>query len=142
MSAELIAILTLGVTLAGGQLGAVLWLTARMDRCFEKARADARTDVDAARAEMRSDMQQFRAEMRSDMEQFRAEMRSEMEQFRAEMRSDVDQLRTEMRSDSAQLRAEVRALETRVASVEQGQARLEGLVDGLREAIAGRAPAA
>ena len=36
----------------------------------------------------------------------------------------------------------MRALETRVASVEQGQARLEGLVDGLREAIAGRAPAA
>ena len=131
MSAELIAILTLGVTLAGGQLGAVLWLTARMDRCFEKARADARQDVAAARAETRS-----------DMEQFRAEMRSEMEQFRAEMRSDMEQLRTEMRSDSAQLRAEVRALETRVASVEQGQARLEGLVDGLREAIAGRAPAA
>lgn len=79
MSAELIAILTLGVTLAGGQLGAVLWLTARMDRCFEKARADARQDVDAARADAQSDMQQFSAETRSEMEQFRTEMRSDMQ---------------------------------------------------------------
>ena len=127
MSAELIAILTLGVTLAGGQLGAVLWFTARMDRCFEKARADAHADVDVARAEIRSDVDQLRTEMRSDS---------------AQLRADVQQVRTEMQSGLQQVRAEVRALETRVASVEQGQARLEGLVDGLREAIAGRAPAA
>ena len=42
------------------------------------------------------------------------------------------------RGDLQQLWSEVRALETRVAAVEQGQARIEGLIDGLREAISGR----
>ena len=47
-------------------------------------------------------------------------------------------LRTDLRADLQQVRADVRALETRVAAVEQGQARLEGLLEGLREAIVGR----
>ena len=36
------------------------------------------------------------------------------------------------------LRDDVRALESRVAAVEQRQARTEGLLEGLRDAIAGR----
>lgn len=95
MSPELIAVLAIGVTLAGGQLGTVLWLTARMDRSAQQLRA-----------EMQGSLQQFRAEMHADLQQ---------------------------------IRGDVRALETRVSSIEQGQARLEGLVDGLREALAGRA---
>ena len=50
----------------------------------------------------------------------------------------TQQTRSELRGDLQQLRSEVRALETRVAAVEQGQARIEGLIDGLREAISGR----
>ncbi len=84
MSPELIAVLAIGVTLAGGQLGTVLWLTARMDRSAQQLRAD-------------------------------------------------------MHADLQQIRGDIRALETRVGSIEQGQARLEGLVDGLREALASRA---
>ena len=38
MSAELIAILTIGATLAGGQLATVLWLTARTDESVGSAR--------------------------------------------------------------------------------------------------------
>ena len=47
-------------------------------------------------------------------------------------------LMQQTRGDLQQLWSEVRALETRVAAVEQGQARIEGLIDGLREAISGR----
>lgn len=36
------------------------------------------------------------------------------------------------------LRDDVRALESRIAAVEQRQARTEGLLEGLRDAIAGR----
>lgn len=102
MSPELIAVLTIGVTLAGGQLATVLWLTARMDRLA----------------------QQLRAEMQGSHQQLRAEMQ---------------QLRAEMHADLQQIRGDIRALETRVSSIEQGQARLEGLVDGLREALTSRA---
>ena len=49
-------------------------------------------------------------------------------------RDDLQQLR----GDLQPLRSEVRALETRVAAVKRGQARIEGLIDGLREAITGR----
>ena len=50
------------------------------------------------------------------------------------MRLDMKALREEMRED-------MRRLESRLAAVEHGQARLEGLLEGLREAIAGRAAA-
>ena len=40
--------------------------------------------------------------------------------------------------DLQEVRADVRALETRMAAVEHGQARLEDLLEGLREAIVGR----
>ena len=40
------------------------------------------------------------------------------------------------------LGARIDGLDQRLRAVEHGQARLEGLLDGLREAIAGRRPAA
>ena len=46
------------------------------------------------------------------------EMRAEMQDFRMEVRSDI------------------RSLETRLLAVEQRQARTEGLLEGLRDAIA------
>ena len=47
----------------------------------------------------------------------------------AEMRAEMHSLRTDVRSD-------IRSLETRLSSVEQRQARTEGLLEGLRDAIA------
>jgi len=38
----------------------------------------------------------------------------------------------------AWLRADLRRLEARMAAMEHGQAKLEGLLEGLREAISGR----
>ena len=47
----------------------------------------------------------------------------------------------EVREDLRVLQARVSALEHRVAAVERGQARLEGLLEGLREAMRERPPA-
>ena len=51
-------------------------------------------------------------------------------------------LRQDMRQDMAQLesrlRDDIKQLGERVARVEHGQAKLEGLLEGLREAISGR----
>lgn len=139
MSPELIAILTIGVTLAGGQLAAVLWLVARMDAGF--ARVDER--FDQLRTDVQKEIGVLRAEMQAAVQALRDEMQADMQALRDEMQAGMQALRTELKADMQQVRAEIRAVETRVASVEQGQARLEGLVDGLREAITGRAtPAA
>ena len=50
-----------------------------------------------------------------------------------EVREDIRSVRNDLRA----LGTRVTAVEHRVAAVERGQARLEGLIEGLREAIVG-----
>ena len=45
---------------------------------------------------------------------------------------------TRLREDISQLRGDMKQLSERVARVEHSQAKLEGLLEGLREAISGR----
>ena len=60
-------------------------------------------------------------EIRVEMQSLRTDVRAEMQDFRMEVRSDI------------------RSLETRLSAVEQRQARTEGLLEGLRDAIAAHA---
>ena len=46
-----------------------------------------------------------------------------------------------IREDIKSLEARLEKLETRIGVLERQQAKLEGLLEGLREAISGRAPA-
>ena len=50
-------------------------------------------------------------------------------------------LETRLREDISQLRGDMKQLAERVARVEHSQAKLEGLLEGLREAITGRSAA-
>lgn len=50
----------------------------------------------------------------------------------------VSDLRTEMQSLRTEVRADIRAVEARLSAVEQRQARTEGLLEGLRDAITAR----
>ena len=50
-------------------------------------------------------------------------------------------LRQDMREDISQLRGDIKQLAERVARVEHSQAKLKGLLEGLREAITGRSAA-
>jgi len=47
-------------------------------------------------------------------------------------------LRTEMHGHLTEIRADIRAVEARLSAVEQRQAKMEGLVEGLRDAITAR----
>ncbi len=100
MSGEMIAILAVGVALAG------LILTSNRG--------------------LRQDMRQLEAQLRADMTQLRA---------------DMTQLRADMTKMEAQLRDDIKQLADRVGRLEYGQAKLEGLLEGLREAITGRTAA-
>ena len=76
------------------------------------------------RAEVRTEMQMLRTEVRADI----TDVRTEMQSLRAEVNTEMQALRTEVRTD-------IRALEHRLAGVERRQARTEGLLEWLRDAI-------
>ena len=57
------------------------------------------------------------------------------------MRLDMGRMEERIADRFERLEARVTAIEVRLAAVELGQARLEGLLEGLREAIAVRAAA-
>ena len=79
-------------------------------------------------AELRTEVQSLRAEVATEMKDLRAELRTEL---RAEMQS----LRKELRTEIADVRGDLRSVEDRLAAVERRQARTEGLLEGLRDAI-------
>ena len=65
----------------------------------------------------------------------RTELRTEMENLRADTRTEMQELRREMRADIAEVRADLRAVEGRLSALEQRQARTEGLLKSVRDAI-------
>ncbi len=54
----------------------------------------------------------------------------------------IDETNKRIDETNRSLGARIDVIDDRLRAVEHGQARLEGLLDGLREAIAGRRPAA
>ena len=61
--------------------------------------------------------------------------------LRQDIRQDMAQLETRVREDISQLRGDMNRLAERVGRMEHSQAKLEGLLEGLREAITGRSTA-
>ncbi len=61
--------------------------------------------------------------------------------LRQDMRQDMAQMETRLREDISQLRDAMKQLGDRVGRLEHSQAKLEGLLEGLREAISGRVKA-
>ena len=72
--------------------------------------------------------------LRQDMGQLRRDMREDMGKLESRLDERIDRL-------EARLRDDIKQLGDRVARMEHSQAKLEGLLEGLREAITGRAAA-
>lgn len=105
LSAELIAILALGVPLVG------LLLTVRRH---------ARADLQALRA----DNHVLRAEVRAEIQNLRVESRAENHAFRAKIQAGDQRLREDVHTEMSNLRTDVQALAERTA-------RLEGAIQAL-----------
>ena len=69
---------------------------------------------------------------------FRREMKAFRDEIRAEMKAGHDELRGEMRTGREESRAETNQIHAEVGGLRERMARLEGLLEGLREAITGR----
>ena len=70
-------------------------------------------------------------------------LRTDMVRIEERLRADMTVLGKRQGADlttvEGRLRADIKQLDDRVGRLEYGQAKLEGLLEGLREAIAGRA---
>ena len=115
MTPEIIAILTIGVTLGSGQLATVLWITGRFER-MEKSIA-----------------QRFeRSEERFERSEQRSVERFERSEQRSVERFELSEQRSNARFEHAE-RNSVRRFEQLLqgaAEIRERVARLEGLVEG------------
>ncbi len=73
-------------------------------------------------------------DMRQDMARLESRVDERISVLESRLREDMGRLESRLREDMKQL-------SERVARMEHGQAKLEGLLEGLREAITGRARA-
>ena len=71
----------------------------------------------------------------------RQDIRQDMARLESRLREDMGKLESRLRDDTSLLRDDIKQLGERVARVEHSQAKLEGLLEGLREAITGRVKA-
>ena len=62
-------------------------------------------------------------------------LRLDIASLETRLRDEIKQSETRLRRELSGLRDDLKQLEQRVARLEHGQARLEGLLEGLREAI-------
>ena len=116
MSVELIsvlvAVLAIGATLAGVIL----------------------TSNRGLRQDMREDMKQGESRLREDMKQGESRLREDIGKLESRLDERIDRL-------EARLRDDIKQLGDRVGRMEHSHAKLEGLLEGLREAISGRVKA-
>ncbi len=73
----------------------------------------------------------LRQDMREDIGKLESRLREDIGKLESRLDERIDRL-------EARLRDDIKQLGERVARVEHSQARLEGLLEGLREAITGR----
>ncbi len=71
----------------------------------------------------------------------RQDIRQDMARLESRLDAKIDGLDAKIDRLEARMREDIKQLSDRVARVEYSQAKLEGLLEGLREAITGRAAA-
>ena len=76
----------------------------------------------------------LRQDMREDIGKLESRLREDIGKLESRLDERIDRL-------EARLRDDIKQLGERVARMEHGQAKLEGLLEGLREAITGRVKA-
>ena len=112
MSGELIAIVAVGAALAGLIL----------------------TSSRGLRQDMREDMGKLESRLREDIGKLETRLEEKINGSESRLDERIERLESRLRDD-------IKQLGDRVGRMEHSQAKLEGLLEGLREAITGRAQA-
>jgi len=134
MTPEVWTILGTGITLAAIGIGGFTLLWRYITRAEQRTRADLIAAEQRTRADLAAADQRIRADLAAAEQRIRADLAA------AEKRSEARF--AELRTDLADVekRSEERFVElgTRLHTLEIQMAKLEGLLEGLREAIAGK----
>ena len=85
---------------------------------------------------VRAEMSSFRSEIRTDNAAFRSEIRTEMSAFKTEIRFDIAEIRADYKELSDKLDRIASVLDTRLDDIEREQARMQGVISVLQEAVA------
>lgn len=81
---------------------------------------------------------QTRTDVKSFRDELRADMKTSLDAIRADMKAEHDALRTEFKADISALDRKIGDVRDELGGLRERMAKLEGLLEGLREAIAGR----
>ena len=85
---------------------------------------------------VRAEMSSFRSEIRSEMSTFKAEIRADNAAFKTEIRFDIAEIRADYKELSDKLDRIASVLDTRLDDIEREQARMQGVISVLQEAVA------
>ena len=127
MSGEIIAILSVGIGLGLLSTGLFAWLRTDLVKVEERLRGNTVKGEERLRADLVTVEERLRANLVTVEERLRGRL--------GDGRGAIANLVTV----EEHLRADIKQLADRVGRLEYGQAKLEGLLEGLREAITGRA---
>ncbi len=83
----------------------------------------------------------LRQDIRQDMARLESRLDAKIMESESRLDAKIDALDAKIDRLEARMREDIKQLSDRVARVEYSQAKLEGLLEGLREAITGRAAA-
>ena len=138
MSAEFIAILSVGATLVGvvAAFGAVILtsmhrMETRLNKRIDDAIADGKSDNAALEVRSNARFDEAREQIQTRFDEAREQNQARFDEAREQNRA----LQARTDKGFAEMHEELRVTNNRMASIEQRQARLEGLLDGLREAL-------
>ena len=85
---------------------------------------------------VRAEMSAFRSEIRAEMSAFKAETRADIAAFKTEIRFDIAEIRADYKELSDKLDRIASVLDTRLDDIEREQARMQGVISVLQEAVA------
>ena len=128
VNANVAAILIAALTLAVSLLGFGLMVRAEMSAF----RSEIRSDL----AEMRADNAAFKADTRADIAAFKADTRADIAAFKTEIRSDIAEIRADYKELGDKLDHIASVLDTRLDDIEREQARMQGVISVLQDAVA------
>ena len=100
-------------------------------------RKEFREDLRDLRLEIRS----VREEVRGEIRELREELHREIEKLREELHREIEKLREELHREIEELQEEISGVRRDQQGINQRMAAIDGLIEGLREAVIGRSAA-
>ena len=144
MSPELIGILSVGAAGLVG-LGGVVSINVALYRGLRSdmtaMRSELTAKIDASHSELKSEIAASRSELTAKIDASHSELKSEIAASRSELTAKIDATRGELKAEIDASREDTKALETRMAGLDQGQARLTGAVEVLFAGLGNVQPA-